>query len=537
MIHCCISSSVFVEAHSIDKGRGAYSGRKVSRAGEIVLSNQPLAWVLRYSYWGDRCCCCMCRPASLLRCSKCKTATYCSVNCQMNDWEQHKAECSKLKGILHQNHSFTTIDDILLLLRTFSKIKSLQQVCSTCDDGFVSCGNGHLDALSAPTECSQNENELFIEYAAKLCKKSLYEIRQILTKFRCNNFGIMDELLVCVGAGIYPRAAILNHSCQPTCVLRYSLLSGHAPLLQAVSLRPLDKGEEFTHSYTDCTLPTSLRKQYLLGTYGFECHCIRCTTPVTLRLPSRWLHTHIPTMVLKDSDHNTRDGSNTSTGSTSTGSGNDDKQCLGIESPLLLRELLRNIETVENNDISTVSTQSDALDSGIDIDRDIDTEMRYVDDLLSEIIREHSSQEEYELVTSQCNTTMEYIHTNQVPLHQELELLQSVYTSLRTLCGPFHTEVYKVRAALMTAYLENGETALAIDHCVYLVCFQCIALHGIPYHPLLALQLYTLGDLLAGENQTHTAKKIYQWTREILLVAYGENSDFVKRLNTALTNL
>ena len=40
-----------------------------------------------------------------------------------------------------------------------------------------------------------------------------------LAAFRCNNFGILDDLHAVVAGGCYPNAALLNHSCTPNCVL------------------------------------------------------------------------------------------------------------------------------------------------------------------------------------------------------------------------------------------------------------------------------------------------------------------------------
>ena len=43
-----------------------------------------------------------------------------------------------------------------------------------------------------------------------------------LCRFQCNNFGITDDLLLPIGAGVYPNGALLNHSCDPNCVITYT---------------------------------------------------------------------------------------------------------------------------------------------------------------------------------------------------------------------------------------------------------------------------------------------------------------------------
>jgi hypothetical protein len=39
------------------------------------------------------CCYCRVRKDNLLKCSKCRKATYCSRNCQVNHWSHHKSVC------------------------------------------------------------------------------------------------------------------------------------------------------------------------------------------------------------------------------------------------------------------------------------------------------------------------------------------------------------------------------------------------------------------------------------------------------------
>ena len=42
-----------------------------------------------------------------------------------------------------------------------------------------------------------------------------------ISTFGRNNFGVLSELLSLVGAGCYPPAALLNHSCAPSCALAF----------------------------------------------------------------------------------------------------------------------------------------------------------------------------------------------------------------------------------------------------------------------------------------------------------------------------
>ncbi|KAH6666521.1 TPR domain-containing protein [Plectosphaerella plurivora] len=73
-------------------------------------------------------------------------------------------------------------------------------------------------------------------------------------------------------AGLWVRAACLNHSCVPNVTKSYV---GDLMLLKA--LRPIAKGEELTHAY-DETGDYEARAAALQRTWGFECTCTLCVT-------------------------------------------------------------------------------------------------------------------------------------------------------------------------------------------------------------------------------------------------------------------
>lgn len=75
-----------------------------------------------------------------------------------------------------------------------------------------------------------------------------------------------------IGLGIYPSAAMFNHSCNPNARVSFDshgCVSVHAT-------RDVKKGEEFTITYVDTRLAGAERRQKLLKTYAFHCSCTRC---------------------------------------------------------------------------------------------------------------------------------------------------------------------------------------------------------------------------------------------------------------------
>ena len=93
----------------------------------------------------------------------------------------------------------------------------------------------------------------------------------LLLKFRHNNFGIQNELQQVIASGMFPRGAILNHSCDPNCIMTYE---GSKQII--TTIWPVGEGEELFHSYTDMCQPTAVRQESFLKTYGFQCDCGRC---------------------------------------------------------------------------------------------------------------------------------------------------------------------------------------------------------------------------------------------------------------------
>lgn len=79
-------------------------------------------------------------------------------------------------------------------------------------------------------------------------------LSSLLERFACNDFSIWDELLIPVGSGCYPLGAILNHSCEPNCVLSFSPSSEHRQVIRVI--RDVEAGDELCHAYIDIAKPT-----------------------------------------------------------------------------------------------------------------------------------------------------------------------------------------------------------------------------------------------------------------------------------------
>eukprot|EP00756_Hemistasia_phaeocysticola_P053783 Hpha_TRINITY_DN29733_c0_g1::TRINITY_DN29733_c0_g1_i1::g.2528::m.2528 len=78
------------------------------------------------------------------------------------------------------------------------------------------------------------------------------------------------------GQGIYRVHASSNHSCEPSCEVRYTETMSET--LNICALRPMKKGDEVTISYVADveTVSRSKRQKYLATNYRFDCLCSRC---------------------------------------------------------------------------------------------------------------------------------------------------------------------------------------------------------------------------------------------------------------------
>lgn len=106
------------------------------------------------------------------------------------------------------------------------------------------------------------------------------QLVDMLANFQCNNFGITDDLLIPIGAGVYPEGALLNHSCDPNCVVTYAFNEATLQYEQYFRcLRAVREGEELCHSYLDPMATTDDRRERLQSTYCFLCTCPKCVGP------------------------------------------------------------------------------------------------------------------------------------------------------------------------------------------------------------------------------------------------------------------
>jgi hypothetical protein len=79
--------------------------------------------------------------------------------------------------------------------------------------------------------------------------------------------------------GMYPLAAMVNHSCHPKAVRVYH---GTTETMVVHACETIHAGDEITWSYVPPIYPFPERQQMLQQTHGFVCACPRCTSEATI---------------------------------------------------------------------------------------------------------------------------------------------------------------------------------------------------------------------------------------------------------------
>jgi hypothetical protein len=141
---------------------------------------------------------------------------------------------------------------------------------------IVSCGIAHIKSLNAQERELSSIERFIVDTATRISGHSPEKISKLLLQFESNNFGVTDDLLQCIASGVYPLSAMMNHSCKPNCILRYSYTPS-GPELHVIALSDILAGEELVHSYVDCAEKRSVRQAKLKDVYGFNCECIKCS--------------------------------------------------------------------------------------------------------------------------------------------------------------------------------------------------------------------------------------------------------------------
>ncbi|CAH1245126.1 SMYD2 [Branchiostoma lanceolatum] len=127
----------------------------------------------------------------------------------------------------------------------------------------------HTEALKDSAELRIQLQKLLLFINKDILPDRL-QLESLYGKSSCNCFAIHDLDLKDIGVGLYPQAAMINHSCKSNCVSTF-----RGTKLQIRALVDIQPGEEICYSYTEKGNITRERRD-VLSKYFFDCQCPYC---------------------------------------------------------------------------------------------------------------------------------------------------------------------------------------------------------------------------------------------------------------------
>ncbi|XP_014295676.1 SET domain-containing protein SmydA-8 [Microplitis demolitor] len=247
-------------------GRGLYAKRDIKQ-GELIFIEAPLIIGPRcYNKYLPMCINCYKSGCPLFPCDRGCGLPVCSNQCE-NSKNHVESECERLRNWQPTCGTMWSME----LLQTVVPIRSLS--LSSYQRDLVYALERHEGSLHG------REIELLKKNISKpLSQEDEEFMLQVCRAFDTNAFETalrVDNKTSISLRGLYPLAALQNHSCLPN-TRHYFNDKGFMFVRAAV---PIKKDEELTETYVDLIWGTSLRRNYLVLSKHFECCCKRCSDP------------------------------------------------------------------------------------------------------------------------------------------------------------------------------------------------------------------------------------------------------------------
>jgi hypothetical protein len=254
--------------------------RKAFTEGSCVLKVEPFAAALLPRCRERRCAHCFCsiEAGKRKKCGGCGHVVYCGPACQKRDWKSfHRRECDggpALSAAL--NNDETAVSDAILACRAARRMRKNDLRSRPVGE------KGSIEDVQLMLKFCTNDDDARARAIARHCvgadwcaETDAELVQKLIKASGRNNFCRQDDVLDEVSALLSPVGALLNHSCFPTTCVAYDAQGRQC----FIACRAINEGDEITHSYVDCGVPTEQRRERLRSIYGFDCACERCTAP------------------------------------------------------------------------------------------------------------------------------------------------------------------------------------------------------------------------------------------------------------------
>ncbi|XP_072015030.1 N-lysine methyltransferase SMYD2-like [Amphiura filiformis] len=272
-----ISDKIEVFLHEKQPDLGSQRGVRAKYdipVGDSLLREQPVAWILSASERESYCHYCFVELDDVILCSRCKFARYCGEECKKLDETFHKNEC---KGL--QDLSPLVPSSSVRLLARMAQLR--------CEETIVTkAENKTVETVAFPSKVSELQSntshlakhqflsglETFQSYLRQSKVPDDVDVAmEIYGQIECNSFDVLDMEQKSIGAAIFLKASMFNHSCEANCI---AVFDGN--VVEIRSIMEIKAGQECVISYCELLAPTHERQKKLMDQFHFTCICHRC---------------------------------------------------------------------------------------------------------------------------------------------------------------------------------------------------------------------------------------------------------------------
>ncbi|XP_021205341.2 uncharacterized protein LOC101741215 [Bombyx mori] len=246
------------------------------KPGDLLLSEQPFAYVLSSKEQGNRCDNCL-EKVKLLKCSGCQFVYYCGRSCQKDAWGDHKWECPNLKRVAPK----VIPDGARMLAKIINRLNrgdghSFRSFYSATSFRMWKDLMSHYPNLKADKKRMDHFTSLCVvlyEFLKDISLPNTVELMGLYGRMVINSFMILDTDMNSIGTGIYLASSIVDHSCEPNAVVTFD---GKTINIRAIQNMSYLDWNQIRISYIDMMKTPYERQNELLSSYYFLCGCHRC---------------------------------------------------------------------------------------------------------------------------------------------------------------------------------------------------------------------------------------------------------------------
>ncbi|CAG4926951.1 unnamed protein product [Colias eurytheme] len=246
------------------------------KAGDLILSEEPFAYILSSKENGNRCDNCL-QNCRVLKCSGCQFVYYCGKSCQRDAWSDHKWECANFKRVAPK----IVPDGARMLAKIINRLKrgdgnSYKAFYTPTSFRMWKDLMSHYSDLKKDKKRMDHFTTLCVvlyEFLKDISLPNTVDLMGLYGRMVINSFTILNVDMNSIGTGIYIAASIIDHSCNPNAVATFDGKTIH---ITAIKDMPCLDWKQIRISYIDLMKTPFDRQTELLENYYFACECDRC---------------------------------------------------------------------------------------------------------------------------------------------------------------------------------------------------------------------------------------------------------------------